>query len=271
MLTQSAPAVFKALSGVLPDAAIQALVQAVGNCNQPLAHRGPISLSPGHLRESGPGYMQGGRWNPQDYSSLLPTQESARGVDVPGWDSPGGWGSSNYYGDTFNFPTNQEFSISQYYGGPNVYNAGDQYTDNSYSNTVNTTNVNTKNINVTKINGRPIAGPGGPQGQRGERGERGLDGAAGPGFVVFPNLNVQKANVRGLEGQGSVELTPQMFQWTTASIPTYTGATIDEDCNISLSEGEPIVVLATLQSVDKANVVGLEPIFTTVVTNVSLR
>jgi hypothetical protein len=268
MLTQSAPAVFKALSGVLPDAAIQALVQAVGNCNQPLTHRGPISLSPGHLQESGPGYVQGGRWNPQDYSSLLPTQESASGVDVPGWDSQGGWGNSNYYGDTFHFPTNIEFSTSEYFGGPNFYNAGDQYTNNSYSNTVNTTNVNTKNINVTNINGRPVAGPAGPQGQRGERGAQGIPGAGGP---VFPNLNVQKTNVRSLDGEGSLELEPQMFKWTTANIPTYTGATIDEDCNITLTEGEPMLVLAALKSVDKANVVGLQPIFTTVVANVGLR
>ena len=42
MYTQSAPSLMNALSGYLPDAAVRAVVQALGNCQQPLAHRGEV-------------------------------------------------------------------------------------------------------------------------------------------------------------------------------------------------------------------------------------
>lgn len=259
MLTQSAPALINALAGVLPDRAARALTQALGNCNQPLAHRGPVSLSPARPQEAGPGYLSGGRWNPQSYQSILPTQESAYGVDVPGWDSPGGWGSSNYYGDTFNFPTNQEFTLNSYFGGPNLYNAGDQYVSNNYSNTVNTNTTNTTNLNVTNINGVPVLGPAGPQGRRGERGERGERGGGGQGYVLAKS----PISLQVLTGQIKTSLDPagnDFVKFNTAEIQLYTGeATVDpETCKVTLTTGDKITVLTGVDSVGKINIEGLK-------------
>lgn len=46
MLTSAMPAVTRALSGVLPPAALKQLTQALGNCNQTLEHRGDILVRP---------------------------------------------------------------------------------------------------------------------------------------------------------------------------------------------------------------------------------
>jgi hypothetical protein len=257
MLTQSAPAIVNALSGVLPDNAMRALVQALGNCNQPLAHRGSVSLSPGKRSEAGPGFVNGNAWNPQSYESLLPTQESADGVDVPGWDSPGGWGSSNYYGDNFDFRTNSEFSINNYNGGPNFYNAGDQYVDNSYSNTVNSQTTNTTNLNVTNINGVPIQGPGGPAGRKGERGERGERGR-GRDYVLLTG----QQQLSFLSGQATATLDPpglQFLEFTTTDIQTYTGeGCVDDECKITLTPGPLVTVVTGLQKVGAVEIAGLQ-------------
>lgn len=170
MLTQAAPAIIQTLTGVLPPAVVQQLAQALGNCAQPLTHRGPVNFAGAPPSQSGPGYITGGRWSPQDpgLSDLLGQIIDLLGtdVDIPGWNNPGGWNNYNYQGDTFNLPLSQEFNISNYNGGPNVYNAGDFFTNNSYSNTVNTGGVNaseiiTNNINTVTINNFPVQGGGG--------------------------------------------------------------------------------------------------------------
>jgi hypothetical protein len=184
MLTQAAPALVNALSGSLPDNAVRALMQAIGNCTQPLSHRGAVNLGPRSPGETGPGSWGGGAWNPFDYPDLMPDSSAAHGrpdmVDVPGWGSPGGWGSTNYGGDTFNFPINQNFSLNNFYGGPSVYNAGDQFTNNSYTTNQKVTNqIDARRINVQVINGRPVRGDAGPQGVAGVAGEAGEDGGFG--------------------------------------------------------------------------------------------
>lgn len=257
MFTQSAPAITKALAGVLPERAVQALLQSLGNCNQPLAHRGPVSLSAGHLRENGPGYIDGGRWNPQSYESLLPTSETNVNVDMPGWGDQNAWFGGNYYGDTFSFPTNQEFSISQYYGGPNLYNAGDEYVSNSYSNTVNTETTNTTNLNVTNINGVPIQGPAGPAGRKGERGERGERGQ-GRDYVLLTG----QQQLSFLSGKATAALDPpglQFLEFTTTDIQTYTGeGCVDDECKITLTPGPLVTVVTGLQKVGAVEIAGLQ-------------
>jgi hypothetical protein len=193
MLTQSAPAIVNALSGVLPDNAVRALMQAIGNCTQPLSHRGAVNFAPNTPGESGPGSWSGGAWNPFDYPELMPDSSAAHSrpgmVDVPGWGAPGGWGSSNYGGDTFNFPINQNFNLNNFYGGPNVYNSGDQYTNNSYTTNQTVANqIDARSINVQVINGRPVRGDAGPQGRLGERGQDGMDGDGGAGVASFTNI-----------------------------------------------------------------------------------
>lgn len=176
MFTQSAPAIVNALNGTLPDTVVKQLIQALGNCNQPLAHRGPVQFQPRGPRESIPGGIDGdGQWSPQDYFDLLPELSQQFDADMPGWGTPGGWGNRNFYGDTFNFPTSQEFTLNNYYGGPNVFNAGDSYFNNAYTFNHTTENQYTTNLNVTYINGRPVQGPAGRPGDRGVDGI-GLDG-----------------------------------------------------------------------------------------------
>lgn len=46
MLTSQMPALTRALSGVLPPNALKQLTQALGNCNQEVTHRGPVSIVP---------------------------------------------------------------------------------------------------------------------------------------------------------------------------------------------------------------------------------
>ena len=161
MFTQSANNLLNAMAANDP----RAMLQSLANCNQPLMHRNALAVMPPPSMEAGPGFVAGGRWNPQDYQNLLP--DVAQSMDVPGWGGPGGFNSRNYYGDTFSFPLNQQFSLNNYLGGPVSYVGGAQYTSNSYSNTVNSNVVNTQSINVQIINGNPVQGPAGPQGSPG--------------------------------------------------------------------------------------------------------
>lgn len=181
MLTQSAPAIVNALNGSLPDDTVRALTQSLGNCNQPLTHRGDINFQPSSPRQDGPGTYSGGQWNPQDYSGLFPDTSRGAGADVPGWGGPGGINSSNFYGDQFFFPTSQEFTLNNFYGGPNVYNGGNAYFQNTYADNSTTQNLTVTNLTVNTINGEPVDGAAGPPGQQGPQGQQ---GAAGGGVVV---------------------------------------------------------------------------------------
>lgn len=205
MLTQSIPAVINALSGSLPENVVQALTQALGNCNQPLTHRAPVNLQPRTPSESGPGTFGGGAWRPQDYYDLMPSASDSFSADIPGWGAPGGANNHNWYGDTFNFPTSQEFTLNNYYGGPNVFNAGDSYFDQQYTVNHTTENHTTKNLRVNVINGRPVRGPAGRPGERGGRGARGDDGVNGlDGLLPPPKSRPMLTGVRSKRAQYSV-------------------------------------------------------------------
>jgi hypothetical protein len=164
MLTQTTPAVVSALRNVLPPAAIKQLTQALGNCGQPLTHRGPVALEPAMPRQAGGRGVYGGAaadgtpartWNTQSFADLLPYNERAF-YDMP----RGGSSTNNYYGDNFTFPTT------------NVYNI------------TNNTNI-TVGGGGTYIPGiitdRPpaIIPPAGADGRDGRDGIDGQDGAAG--------------------------------------------------------------------------------------------
>lgn len=235
MLTQSAPAIINALAGTLPPTAIRALTQALGNCNQPLSHRGPINFGITDPRETGPGYNSGGRWNPLDYGDLLPNAGNIGpgGAVLPGWNPPGAWNTSNYYGDTFQFPVNQEFTLNNYYGGPNVYNAGDQYTNNSYTNNHVANTIDARRINVQVINGVPVGGPAGPQGFRG------ADGADGANVNVNFDLTVSRENIgpylKPLFGGSPFVDVMDGLAIETDTIGVPTTVTFDpETCSVSL-------------------------------------
>lgn len=249
MFTQSAPALIQTLTGSLPPAVVQQLAQAIGNCAQPLTHRGPVNFSPAAPNQSGPGYVTGGRWSPQDpgLQELLGKIFDLLGtnVDVPGWNNPGGWNSYNYGGDSFSFPLSQEFNTSEYYGGPNVYNGGDTYNNNSYSNTVNTTEVNTTNINTTTINNFPPpggggggpwggptigVGPPGPPGLPGLDGLRGLRGFDGDKGDKGDKGDPGAAGAKGDKGDPGTSGIAG-----TTSITYVTGVTCNNDGTLTAS------------------------------------
>lgn len=180
MLTQSAPAIVNAFAGQLPDAAVKSLLQAVGNCSQPLTHRAPISFQPPALRQSGPGTYGGGTWNPASYTNILPSASQA-GAALNNYfagahgASPGG----NSSGNTFAFPASQEFALNNFYGGPNVYNAGNSYFENAFATNNVVQNQYVTNLSVQYINGEAVPGAAGPPGVDGESGFDGLNGLNG--------------------------------------------------------------------------------------------
>lgn len=129
MLTQAMPALVKALTGVLPPAAVKQLTQALGNCNQPLTHRGDVQITPPQFTTRNglvSGFRNGGLpgatgWSPQQYSNFLP-QAGANNpwaqYEMAGFNSQNTWNQSNYGGNTFNLPLNQQFAINHYFGAP---------------------------------------------------------------------------------------------------------------------------------------------------------
>jgi hypothetical protein len=86
MLTQLMPAMAQAMQGISSDQAARQLMQALGNCGQPLAHRGPVAVAPGPRGGGGAlGGAQGGG--------------SAAGLGGAWGDGGGGFGGRGVYAD----------------------------------------------------------------------------------------------------------------------------------------------------------------------------
>lgn len=129
MLTQAMPALVKALTGVLPPAAVKQLTQALGNCNQPLMHRGDVQVTPAQLTTRNgvvSGVKNGGLvgatgWDPRAYANFLPQAGAfnpSAAYDMPGFSNSSQWNQSNYAGNQFSFPLNQAFTLNTYLGAP---------------------------------------------------------------------------------------------------------------------------------------------------------
>lgn len=204
MLTQTMPALVQALSRVLPQQAVSQIAAALGNCNQPLTHRGGVSIQPSNQYLAG-GVNYGDQWNPADYGDIFPTVNQANNFggsnqqlqniyDLANYNY--NYATNNYGGNSFNFPTTNEFAINEYYGGPTTYIGG----NSEFVNTV-TTNLTTQNLTTQIINGQPAPGtPGsrGPAGPPGEPGAAGLD--ARPGAPGAPGASGLPGG-RGLQGR----------------------------------------------------------------------
>lgn len=163
MLTQTMPAVTRALFSAMPPGAIAQLSQALGNCNQPLTHRGSVNIQPSeYLYDNAK--KPTGQWNPANYRDILPVAgqpylaggSGGPGTggywDVPGWGRPGGWNSYNYGGDSFYFPTNQEFQTNNYYGGPTTNIGGNTTFENAFTENLSVTNLEVRNISTQTTN-----------------------------------------------------------------------------------------------------------------------
>lgn len=240
--TQSMPALARALTGVLPDGAVRQLMQALGNCNQPYTSRGVQNFQAPEQLGNNNGVYSGGPWNPSDYPGLIPDAGSPGQTVIPG---PGGWTGGNYYGgannvsnyggNSFYFPTSQEFSLNNYYGGP-IMNVG----GNSTFNNITTNNITTNNITISGgggFGGGGFGGDDGPDpgapgdGGNGRRGGLGLPGAdGGIGVVILGDRSVNR--VRGMQinlrASGRVRIP-------------YKG-TLKDDCSVELSDFRPAPV-----------------------------
>ena len=71
MLTQLMPALARALGQTLGDQDLRALMQTLGNCNQPLQHRGPVNITPNTPTSTGGGTYNSNYWDWSDYSSII--------------------------------------------------------------------------------------------------------------------------------------------------------------------------------------------------------
>lgn len=147
MLTQAMPALVKALTGVLPPAAVKQLTQALGNCNQPLTHRGDVQIAPPQLTTRNglvAGAQNGGLpwatgWSPQQYGSNLPesgTNNPWAAYEIAGYNNNNIWNQTNYGGNQFNLPLNQQFTLNNYYGAPVFNISGVMFTDGMYTPTL---------------------------------------------------------------------------------------------------------------------------------------
>lgn len=146
MLTAQMPALTRALSGVLPPAALKQLTQSLGNCNQEMIHRGPIAFAPDS--------WQNANNNNGTYSDFPP--------------------SINDYNEFYNNIVNQ----SDYTNNISVSNP-------FYNNVTNLGDIIITTGGPAGRDGRDglggLAGIDGVNGVDGRSGQDGQDGQAGPG------------------------------------------------------------------------------------------
>jgi hypothetical protein len=69
MFTQAMPALVNAMSGSMSQNAMRQLMQVLGNCNQPLEHRGPVAINTA-ARQSERGVYDGSRWDPGQFQDI---------------------------------------------------------------------------------------------------------------------------------------------------------------------------------------------------------
>ena len=175
------PALASALAGDMPQQAVRALMQAIGNCNQPVSQRGGVNAQ--DTRRLPNGIAESRTWNSYEYNDILPYagQDPLAGrpgssmvlPNLPGH-SNGDWNTSNYF-SSFSFPTNNEFNSNNLFRNVTNHFGGDSFFE---SVTVN---------NISFGGGR--AGRDGRDGAAGTAGRDGLTGAAGQrgadGAIIF--------------------------------------------------------------------------------------
>jgi len=227
MNTQAMPALVQALAGVLPDQSVRALMQAFGNCQQPVESRSETSFQPSHTTNA-QGLVQPGRWSPASIpSGYLPTTSAPQvhmleGMAGPGFPNPaqfmvdmpglpgfstGAFSQNFYAGAQFAFPIEQSFNINNVFPGPTVNFGGTTSFNSIAGNTLQFQNAMFNSITVggTTIYGSPPPS-GGPFGSPGGPGAPGMPGMPGqPGGVGMPGM----PGVAGVPGPPGVGTTGQ--------------------------------------------------------------
>lgn len=196
MFTQAMPAFIDALRPAVPSTSLGPLAQSLGNCAQPLTHRGGLNFA-APIRPNQNGTFGSGAWNPANYHNLFPGGFGLGGggtpynpgsyqsqVDLGGMNTT--WNEGNRYNSQFFFPTNQVFTQNQFFGGPTVHVSGGQQIDYITNEYFDGETVNVNNLTTQTVNGDPVAGPQGPPGAAGRDGQRGAPGAPGGFFNAIP-------------------------------------------------------------------------------------
>jgi hypothetical protein len=184
------PALAQALSGALPEAALRQLMQALGNCQQPLTHRGAVNLQSPVSTGAG-ALARPGTWSPSAFSRLMPTAGQDVRVDIAG--NTVNNNTQNYGGHQFSFPLDQAFTYNSYFGGDTFNVAGDSRFDNSFHTNFTADNSRITNLTVENITINNPAGPtpmdpggGGGVGGDGGGGDGGGGFGGGGGPFIFP-------------------------------------------------------------------------------------
>lgn len=210
MFTQSMPALAQALSGALPEAALRQLMQSLGNCQQPLTHRGAINLQPTNATGAN-GLARTGTWRPSDYTTILPKAGDNVFVDMAGDNYNDTSTSHNYDGHQFHFPINQDFNYSNYYGGDTFNVAGNSFFDNSTVNNLKAGDTNIQNLtvkNITYTGGGDGGGGDGGGGMNPGGGGGGIFpipfGPGGGGGIPVPAVNAVSTFMKDVTVRGTV-------------------------------------------------------------------
>lgn len=248
MFTQSMPALINALRQVLPPQAIAPITQALGNCGQPLTHRGGVNFAPPMPRNNN-GVFSGRQWDPGRHQSLFPDSSSHSAVDVGGMNV--NWNSGNRYDSQFFFPTSQYFQQNQFYGGPTV---NTQYANIEYitNQTLEGDTVRVENLTTTVINGDKVPGLPGPAGAPGRNGRDGAPGAPGGVFNAVPQGQFRDLfHLRGIAPRvvaGVPELVPRPHSYVNdarvralSSVSVPTNAISGASVSVSLAGGSAVI------------------------------
>lgn len=175
MLTALMPAMANALRGVMTDQQTRGLMQALGNCNQPLVHNGPMAVTPQLPRSTGGGTYNGDYWSWQDYGDIVNINNG--GDTFVGGDSFTHINNSfpifnNFNNSTHNLSTtNLNNTFNYNYGGDSFYDFSDRTTIR-LGDIFNITNQGDTIFNL-------INNPPGQRGERGAEGRAGRDGRDG--------------------------------------------------------------------------------------------
>jgi hypothetical protein len=204
MLTQAMPALAQAMQGVMPQMAVRRMMQALGNCNQPLEHRGPVAIRPttrtpenelglgggqGGGGSFGPGvYSDGGVWNQNlinQFTDVSQVFNNNSFIDIPTYNNYFNTLNNNFAGDEFLFNTNANYNTNLFpttiingvigsdgINGINGFNGVDGQPGVSGAAGL---------AGAAGADGAPgVAGPAGAAGAAGLAGAAGAAGAAGP-------------------------------------------------------------------------------------------
>lgn len=191
MLTQLMPALARALGQTLGDQDLRALMQTLGNCNQPLQHRGPVNITPNTPTSTGGGTYNSNYWDWSDYNNII-----------------NNYGGDNVFNDiAFNsYNDNRDFrtiDLSTRLGDTFV-----TFVNNPPGQRGEKGDRGEDGVGTPGRDGEPgergepgppglsIVGPPGPPGSPGEDGKDGRDGLQGPagppgppGPIIFVDLD----------------------------------------------------------------------------------